>query len=62
MIELVTGIEKLIDLTKLSIAHNRLKEFPELKSKPALKELRLNDNRIPLLPASVAGLKRFNSI
>ena len=59
-IEFVTGIDGLKDLTKLSLAHNRLQEFPDLKNKPVLKELRLNDNRITAIPDALTNLKAYS--
>ncbi|KAI8590631.1 hypothetical protein BDZ88DRAFT_90623 [Geranomyces variabilis] len=40
------GIGALTHLTKLSAAHNQIRVFPDLRHLPALKELRLNDNKI----------------
>lgn len=40
-------------LTKLTLSHNALHEFPDLTSCPALKELRLNSNMIANIPSGL---------
>lgn len=43
----------LSDLQKLSFSHNKLHEWPRLNTCYALKEIRLNNNRLLKLPAKV---------
>jgi Leucine-rich repeat (LRR) protein len=57
-IEEVTCLNSLSKLTKLSVAHNKLKVFPELPDKAALKEIRLNDNKLLTIPDHVRYLPR----
>jgi len=46
-------------LKKLSIGHNRLHAFPDLKNLPALAELRLNGNKIPSVTSVVSQLPKL---
>lgn len=55
----ISGLDSLSELTKLSLAHNKLMQFPNLVHKKKLKEIRLNDNQIATLPDSVAHLDRY---
>ncbi|TPX59135.1 hypothetical protein PhCBS80983_g02667 [Powellomyces hirtus] len=50
------GLGSLINLTKLSAAHNQIRVFPDLRLLPALKELRLNDNKIMSISDNVRFL------
>ncbi|CAE8667716.1 unnamed protein product, partial [Polarella glacialis] len=50
------------NLRKLSLAHNQLHSFPELKQLPALAELRLNGNRLTLVSRAVSSLPKLSTL
>lgn len=47
------GVSKLVYLEKLSLSHNEFRSFPDISALQLLKELRLNDNKIQLIPESI---------
>lgn len=49
----IPKLSSLLKLTKLSAAHNKLSDVPDLSSNTALKELRLNDNHISHIPETL---------
>jgi Leucine-rich repeat (LRR) protein len=57
------GLQRLTQLTKLSLSHNRLTELPaSIGALSALCELRVNGNRLQALPPAVALLTRLKLI
>jgi len=58
-IEEVNNLTCLKSLTKLSIAHNRIRVFPDLRMNTELKELRLNNNRLLGVPEYVKFLPKL---
>jgi len=50
------------NLTKLSLSHNKFKQFPNIEHLSDLKELRLNDNQIRDIPLSIASCKKLKLI
>ena len=51
-----------VNLTKLSIGHNKLTAIPDLRTSPLLVELRLNNNAISLIPDHLFVLKRLKTL
>lgn len=51
--------ESCVNLTKLSLGHNRFTEWPELSSCPNLQELRLNNNQLTTIPHSILHIRKL---
>jgi hypothetical protein len=51
--------ESCVNLTKLSLGHNKFTEWPELSTCPHLQELRLNNNQLTTIPHSILQIRKL---